>query len=86
MATESVAKHAISTGDIERIRWLLLDGIKANSELQRLKENVASAAAAGWQASALLSFQPHPIDFDLTEAAEMIQVLSVLEPVEEGGA
>lgn len=59
---------------------LLLEGIKANNELVRLKEWIKLLADEGASAKTLLSeaVAPRPIDFNTYAAAEMIQILHTL--------
>lgn len=80
MATESVAKYVVDADDVERIRDFLLEGIKASSNLERLQDNVESAARNGWTASGLVKAGMVPVrgDFDVAAAADLIQCLGML--------
>lgn len=80
MASKSVVDYPLSAGDVEQIRTLLLDGIKASTRLNLLVENVESAAKMGWSAQNLVSAEmvPMPSDFDVADAAEWVQCLCLI--------
>lgn len=88
MATESVTKYVLDADEAKDLQWLLTGAIMAKMELEGLKENVRSAAAAGLPATYLTSepFKARPDDLDVYQAASMVQVLSVLPVVKEVAA
>ncbi len=84
METQAHPKHAIDAEDIQSLQTLLLEAIKAKTELDLLKRNVEHGAAAEMRAAALLGFLPRDVDLNITEAAEMIQVLGLAPRVPPG--
>lgn len=80
MASESVANYLLSADGVDKIRDLLLEGIKASAKLERLRDNVESAAKLNWPASHIVNAGMLPIesDFDAAEAAEWVQCLGML--------
>lgn len=87
MATESVAdevKYVLEAEVAKRIQWMLLDGIQAKNALDVLTKNIEDAADHGYTAKTLLAVKPDPIDLCIGEAAEMVQLLSVLPTGKEG--
>jgi len=80
MATESVQTYALEQGNLESISMMLLDAIKAKSELDTVRQNIEDAAKHGITAKQLVlaGMLPREVDLDITETAEMLQLLSML--------
>lgn len=86
MASKSVEDYPLNADDVETIRNLILDGIKASATLNQLVNNVHSAAKHGWSAHHLVAAEmvPRLSDLDVAEAAEWVKCLGLL-PVEKEG-
>lgn len=82
MANQEAQAFVLDEDDRRAIQDMLLDAIKAKSELITLRRNVESAARDGLPAAMLVSagMMPRPVDLDITATAEMVQVLNCLSP------
>ena len=80
MATESLQNYALHQEQLKTLNMMLLDAIKAKSELDLVRQNIEDAAKNGITAKQLVlaGMLPREVDLDITETAEMLQLLSML--------
>jgi hypothetical protein len=81
MATESVAtRFVIDEAHLSAIKVMLLQSIKADHELERVRRNLAEAGAAKMTAAQFNSvMRPNSADIDAGEVAEMVMILDMME-------
>lgn len=87
MAIESVATHPekatkylIDADEVRRVRHMLLDAIKAASELETLRKNIIQAAEGNLPASVIVKagMLPRLVDVDIADTADMVMILEML--------
>ena len=77
----------IDAETLTTVRHMLLDAIKAASQLDTLTENVRVAAEANYSASVIAKagMLEAPCDLDVGDLAEMVLLLELLPPAEALG-